>query len=298
MILARFEQTVRKLRRGCFLNFPRNTHKARRFNGLNKTDRRGVMQTTLVAVYPTRTEAEDVQREIIKTGLPEIDVAVSANGVTESAVQSQEKAGGFWGWLFGADIPERDRSWYEATLDETKTAVSVRISDEGARAEVEAIMTQHAPLSMEEDEGAALSSIENDVARSETAESGEVETTIPIVKETLEVGKRITEQRYRIRVYPVERSVEERVNLRDETVIVERRPATDPTSTSPEDLKTRELEVIERHEAPVVAKTARATEEVVVRKDVRDRTEVVSDTVRETKVHVDRSDANIKRSRD
>jgi hypothetical protein len=45
---------------------------------------------------------------------------------------------------------------------------------------------------------------------------------------------------------------------------------------------------LERHEEPVVAKTARATEEVVVSRDVSERTETVSDTVRETKVEVDR----------
>jgi Domain of unknown function (DUF2382) len=249
------------------------------------------MQThTLVAVYPTRTEAEEVRHEIINAGLPESDVAISANGQRETTGQDREKAGGFWGWLFGADVPEMDRSWYESTLDQTRTAVSVRISDERARTQAESIMTQHSPLSMEEDQTPTLSSIEDDLAGRETAGSGEVETTIPIVKEELEVGKRRTEQRYRIRVYPVERSVEEMVNLRDEKVIVEHRPATDPSSASPEDLRTREVEVIERHEEPVVAKTARAAEEVVVHKDVKERTEVVRDTVRETKVDIDQSD--------
>ena len=66
-----------------------------------------------------------------------------------------------------------------------------------------------------------------------------------------------------------------------------------PTGTyspSEKDLASRESNVVERHEEPVVAKTARATEEVVVSRDVSERTETVRDTVKETKVEVGRPD--------
>jgi stress response protein YsnF len=46
----------------------------------------------------------------------------------------------------------------------------------------------------------------------------------------------------------------------------------------------------------VVAKTATATEELVVHKDVKERTETVRDTVRETKVDVEQPDGTPKPS--
>jgi siroheme synthase-like protein len=54
----------------------------------------------------------------------------------------------------------------------------------------------------------------------------------------------------------------------------------------------REFEVIERHEQPVAMKKVTATEEVEVHKDVRERTETVSDVVRETKVDVEKKPAS------
>jgi stress response protein YsnF len=127
--------------------------------------------------------------------------------------------------------------------------------------------------------------------RAVPAPAGEGEQVIPVVKEELAVGKRPVERRHRIRTYVVERPIEEPVNLRDERVVVERRPVSGEHAVDPGALQEREVEVVERHEEPVVAKTARATEEVVVRKDTQERTERVRDTVRETKVEVDKQAA-------
>jgi hypothetical protein len=90
-----------------------------------------------------------------------------------------------------------------------------------------------------------------------------------------------------VRAYVVERPVEEQVQLREERVIIERRPAADAGTTSAEGPQERDIEIVERHEEPVVAKQARAEEEIVVHKEATDRIETVRDKVRETKVDVD-----------
>jgi stress response protein YsnF len=90
-----------------------------------------------------------------------------------------------------------------------------------------------------------------------------------------------------VRIYPVEHPVEESVNLRDERVVVERRP-TRNYAPDAKDFAPRELDVVERHERPVVGKKVRATEEVINRKDAKERRETVRDTVRETKVDIDK----------
>jgi stress response protein YsnF len=88
----------------------------------------------------------------------------------------------------------------------------------------------------------------------------------------------------------VERPVEEQVNLREERVHVERRPVsgTAQAGTLGSDaFQERTIEVEERGEEAVVSKEARVTEELVVRKDVDERTQTVSDTVRKTEVEVE-----------
>jgi hypothetical protein len=89
---------------------------------------------------------------------------------------------------------------------------------------------------------------------------------IPLAKEDLEVRKRQVQRRYRIRRHVIETPVKEQVHFRDEHVLVERQPATGMAAGT-EGLQEREFDVVERHEEPVVGKRARATEEVVVRKE-------------------------------
>lgn len=115
---------------------------------------------------------------------------------------------------------------------------------------------------------------------------------IPVLEEQLNVGKRQTERRYRVRTHVVEKPVEQQVHLKDERVIIERRaPTGTDTDASIPDGSNRDFEVIERHEQPVVAKEARAVEEVVIRKEDADRVETVRDNVRRTEVDVDKGNA-------
>jgi uncharacterized protein (TIGR02271 family) len=115
------------------------------------------------------------------------------------------------------------------------------------------------------------------------------EESVPIVEEKLEIGKRQVERgTVRVRSYIVETPVHEDVRLREETVTVERRTASDASLAAGADaFRERTLEVSETDEVPVVSKTTHVTGEVVVRKEVEDRVETVSDTVRRTEVEVE-----------
>jgi stress response protein YsnF len=111
---------------------------------------------------------------------------------------------------------------------------------------------------------------------------------IPVVREDVSVGKRVEERRQRIRAYVVEKPFEQQVTLRDERVVIERRPVSgERTATGPDAMREREFEVVERHEKPVVDKNARVVEEVVVHHEAGEHTETVRDKVRETRVDVD-----------
>ena len=77
------------------------------------------------------------------------------------------------------------------------------------------------------------------------------------------------------------------MNLRQERVKVERRPANRPASEA--DLqasKDQSIELTETSEEPVVGKRSKVVEEVVVGKEVQQREEKVPDTVRRSDVRV------------
>jgi hypothetical protein len=119
--------------------------------------------------------------------------------------------------------------------------------------------------------------------------SHEREEVIPVIKEELEVGKRATERRYRVKSYVIEHPVEKQVTLRDERVEIEHRPISQTGDLRmPQE---REIEVVERHEEPVVEKRVTGNEEIVVRKETVERPETVHGTVRETKVDVEEEPA-------
>src|SRR5215207_2126255 len=118
-----------------------------------------------------------------------------------------------------------------------------------------------------------------------TARTGSVgserEERIPIVEERLNVGKRdVNQGRVRVRSYVVETPVQEQVTLRDENVSVERRPVDRPLTGNEDVFRERTIEAQGKREEAVVNKQARVTEEVVLKKDMNQRTETVSDKVR------------------
>ncbi|MES2317144.1 MAG: YsnF/AvaK domain-containing protein [Pseudomonadota bacterium] len=114
-------------------------------------------------------------------------------------------------------------------------------------------------------------------------------TAIPVIEEELKVGKREVD-RGGVRIYQrvVETPVNESVGLREEHVNVERHPVNRPLD--PADVAAFQettIELRETAEEAVVEKTARVVEEVVVGKEVTQRNEQISDTVRRTEVEVE-----------
>ncbi len=116
-------------------------------------------------------------------------------------------------------------------------------------------------------------------------------TVIPVVEESLAVGKREVQRGgARIHTTITERPIEETVSLHEEHVTVDRRPVDRAATEGDMAFKEQNFAVTETSEVPVVAKEARVVEEVVVGKTATDRTETVRDTVRRTDVEVEEID--------
>jgi len=253
------------------------------------------------------------------TDVTDASLAGGAPGVIGTPLGAAPEAGatapsgavsnGIMSRLSRAGVPEEDSHIYAEGVRRGGSLVIARLSDDDVDRGLE-IMSSHRPVDIDErgsrwrqegwsryDESAgpytgtgltdAATSMRGANETTGTTGTGE-ETVIPIVEEQLSVGKRdVGRGTVRVRSYVVETPVEESVRLRDETVHVERRKVDRPADVTADDFRERTIDVTETAEEAVVSKTARVTEEVVVSKDVTERTERVADTVRRTEVDVD-----------
>ncbi|HEV2880312.1 MAG TPA: YsnF/AvaK domain-containing protein [Pyrinomonadaceae bacterium] len=177
-------------------------------------------------------------------------------------------AGGLIGAMVGSGIPEDRAKEYEAGVKEGGIVMGFN------------------PRS---DEDAEYFEREWNSNKAEGVYRGE--TTIPVVEEELQVGKREVERGgVRVESRVEETPVAQEVQLREERVHVERRPVDRPVTNADEAFREGTIEVTERAEEAVVGKTARVVEEVVVGKQVEERTETVRDTLRRTDVEVQEVD--------
>ncbi|HEX8129130.1 MAG TPA: DUF2382 domain-containing protein [Pyrinomonadaceae bacterium] len=227
-------------------------------------------------------------------------------------------AGGLISGLTRLGVPEEDANYYAEGVRRGGTLISVDASDEQAERAV-AIMKQHGAVEIDKraaewrDEGwsgfdaSATHTAFNAFAGGGDANASASEVTaehqrlaaeprgaqgqvaVPVVEEQLQVGKREVERGgVRLQTHVTEKPVEESVELREEHVNVERRPV-DYTfhGTESEAFKESLVEIREAYEELVVKKKARVVEEVVVNKDVEQRTETVHETLRRTDVNVE-----------
>ncbi len=215
-------------------------------------------------------------------------------------------AGGLVGALTGMGIPEEDAHTYAEGVRRGGSLVTVH-ADENRYGAIADILNRHGAVDVDQraaewrnrgwsgfsHENQPLTTEELDQERSyyssgTTLREGERgEIRVPVEEEELAVGTRAV-QRGGVRIYKhvEERPVSQDVTLTEEHVHVDRRPVDRPITADDQAFQERSYEVREMAEEPVVAKQARVTEEVVVRKDVDQRTERVSDTVRRTDVDV------------
>jgi uncharacterized protein (TIGR02271 family) len=110
--------------------------------------------------------------------------------------------------------------------------------------------------------------------------------TIPVIEEELQVGKReVNTGGIRLKSRIVENEVHEDVNLREEKVNVVRTPVDRVANES--DIREESIQLTETAEVPVVSKEAVVVEEVSLSKEVNERNETISDTVKKTEIDIE-----------
>jgi uncharacterized protein (TIGR02271 family) len=267
------------------------------------------MRQTVVGVFDKYSAAKQAAQDLRDSGFGDsVYVTEEVSATTSAPAQQREGQGAldsvrsFFADLFGSDDTDREVITYAEAVKRGGGLVKVEVEEEetdAARSALEAAgavdIEEQARLWGSSGGSASAASVGQGAGvattrRSDASQSSvEGEEVIPVVQEELKVGKR-TVQTGAVRVYAraVERPVQESVTLRSEHAEVERRPVDRPaTEADLQAFKDRTIEVKETAEQAVVAKTARVVEEVLVGKTASERTEQISDTVRETRVDVD-----------
>lgn len=205
-------------------------------------------------------------------------------------------AGGLLGALVDAGIPEEQARYYTEGVKRGGTLVTVRTEDARAPRAVD-ILNRHNAIDVQRraSQWGNTSTNTSNISQAANTRTNEPHTrtdtgstVFPIIEEELRVGKREVETGgVRVDSKVEEKPVQETVNLRQEHVEVERRPADRPaTEGDIQSFKEGTMEMREHSEEPVVDKRARVVEEVVVRKDVDQQQQTIKDTVRRTDVDV------------
>ncbi len=269
---------------------------------------------TLVGLFQDYSTARSVAEELISAGFPASDVHVTSGQSNTKAYdagssqtieheQEHEHEGGISGWFHrvfgGSDVSDDERGGYEQALQSgNNAAVAVDADGDQAQRAME-IMNRYNPVNIDRGNGSGTGYTggngSNTGTRRNYTGTNEGEQVIPVVEEQLQVGKR-TVQAGGVRVVSrvVSNPVEENLQLRQETVSVNRRPVNRPATE--DDFRTGEnaIEVRETREEAIVGKQARVVEEVVVGKQATERTETVRDNVRRTEVDVEQIDPAVR----
>jgi uncharacterized protein (TIGR02271 family) len=257
---------------------------------------------TLTAMFSDRGEAERAG-EMLMSELQLNRSAIRVNP-TEGATDAGYDAArpyddkGFFGAIKDLFVPDEDRYGYaegmrrggvllSAQVDEAQSSRASDILEHAGAWDLDAQEASWRKLGWTGYDASAHAAARGTATTvGAAAANGGGNDAIKVVEERLSVGKRVTEGgSVRVRSYVVERPAEVQVTLRGESVRVERHPV-DRVATMGDQFESRTIEARGMEEVPVVSKEARIIEEIHLRKDVADRTETVSDTLRKTEVDV------------
>lgn len=263
------------------------------------------MNSILVGMFDTEATAMAAKGKLLAAGFAASALQMTGGSpsdttpmaTTTTAPHHEGAISRFFENLFGADDDDADldqhRSTYTEAFRRGSYGLSVQTTSEAEMDKAEQILNAAGAIDVDE----RSEEWRKDGWTGAAAGTGAAQPTQKLqeVQEQLEVGKRAV-ARGGVRVFTrmTEVPVEESVTLREERADIKRTVVDRVASAA--DLaafKEGSIEIREMGEEAVVSKTARVTGEVEVGKTATEREETVRDTVRQTKVEVEKIAADV-----
>ena len=261
------------------------------------------MANNVIGLFENKDIADQVAQELKDNGFKERNINRFEGD--QSDIENE---------LAREGVANTDADYYADGLRQGGALVSVRVEDNHVDEAVE-IMNRYASSSDGDYDSSydssadttgltdadAVAAADTGIMGTDTAATGtaradtvntEGEQRLDVVEERINIGKREVQRGgTRVRRVVTERPVEEQVTLRDETIRVDRRPVDRTVASADGDAFSEQtFEFTETDEEAVVAKEAHVVEEVVIGKDVEERTETVRDTVRRADIEIEETD--------
>ena len=216
------------------------------------------MTTTVISVLDDAKIARKAIGELVKAGFEDRHIEILQGDADEITSEIVERG-------FG----KAEAKGFTEALDDGKTLLAVRTEE--SKAEKASAIMERFETSEDEDEA-----------------GGE---TVQGIEEELSVGKRkVASGGVRVTNKVTETPVEQTVTLRDETVEAKRKPVSRKASADELDAAFEEktVEMVGTSEQVEVSKQARVVEEVTLGKKAKEHQETVRDTLRHSKVEIEK----------
>jgi uncharacterized protein (TIGR02271 family) len=266
------------------------------------------MSRTITALFDTRGDADAGRQRLLDADLDTDNVRIHDKSSIGETGYSSPSAPGMWASIKNAFLPDEDRHIYEEGVRRGGFLLTADVDedqvDEAVRA-LEDVQTKSVDIEERanqwKSQGWKPPVADVGMAGATALAAGERDTLvggkagdevhIPVVEEQLAVGKReVHRGGVRVRSYVTEKPVHEQIRLREECISVERHPV--DRAVGDEAFREQAVEMRATAEEAVVQKTARVVEEVLVGKEITQRQENVSDTLRHTEVQVEQLGAS------
>jgi uncharacterized protein (TIGR02271 family) len=241
----------------------------------------------VVAVYDTEESVDAAVKSLRAAGYLTDDISIIRN--EGEAAKAGIFEPGIWRRLFGRELENVQATVLSRSMKDGSVIVSVRVPTSEAPKVLD-LLDSHKPVDVV-DRARAYGLVGTATAASTSPSISPLkdEALLRVAEEQLTVGKRVVEAGHtRVRRYVIEKAVEATVSLHEEHAEILRRAISDPAYAADIDWSDKTIDVTETAEEPVLSKTTRITEEVVIRRQGSDHTETVHDKVRRQQVDVDR----------
>lgn len=235
----------------------------------------------IVTLHENADDANSAKGSLLDAGFNENDITID-NLETLGGVEVIDVPE-VWVALFGPDVEEYEAKTYSQTVKDGASVLTVRATEDDAPRAVEVLHNTNAVDV-------------TDKAVDEGIISAKAADTIPhalrLAREEIAVGKKLYETgTTRIRRFVTEKEVSDSVTLHSEHVEVVNTALDDPNVTD-YDWGEATIELRETTERPYVIKSAKIVGEVNLKKVGEDRTETVTETVRQTNFKVEEDQDN------
>ncbi|WWO96996.1 MAG: YsnF/AvaK domain-containing protein [Candidatus Dasytiphilus stammeri] len=245
----------------------------------------------IVTLFDNFQHAQNAKINLLQAGFQENDISLIDNEQLQGEVNFLAHRHDIWRRLFGQTLTKQEAKVYAQAVKTGGVVLTLRTQEEDTDRAI-TILNTHPLVDIAEKldkcDDIILEENQRTLANTKTQEE-----VLELAEEKLEIGKKIvSEGSTRVRRFVTKKDVEIEVPLHEEHASILRRARQCSNNLPSDNIDWSEtvVEITETNEEPVINKKANIVEEVIVRKEGKDRVEKIYDTLRKQEIEVQHND--------